>query len=461
MRESRPMNAAAAFQSRFTRVACVCLCSSLVVATVARGDRIILRGGGVIRGKILPGNAPDRVNVLTATGKVPVSMQKKQVEKVEKEASPLDEYLERRAKVAQTAASQYELGAWCEKNKLSGPARVHYEQALAADASFGPAHKKLGHILLGNHWLTYDQAREAQGLVKYKGKWVTIEEKEELEARTAITAEQRSTARQIRALRPALTSGDEKRRAAAEESLRALDSPKAVQPLLSVLGDDESPEVRILLARLLGEIAGPEASAALVTRILSETDDAVRRETMLEISRREDASIPKRLVRALGSSNPPVVNRAAWTLGNLDAKEAVPSLVGALITRQTRMVIDPGDSANGNAGMGSIGPGPAPVAFNGSSAGYLTPPAVTPGIIAFGATSSPIYPLMPSPLIMNPAPRGPEPKLVTVSYQNSEVLASLVKMTGVNLGYNIANWRSWLTASFRSEPRPVKRVPEP
>ena len=117
-----------------------------VVAAVgeARADRIALRGGGQIRGKVLPDpQHPDRWTILTETGKTPLNFQKAQVLQVQAEPSALDEYLARRDQVAPTAAAQFDFGLWCEQHKLKDLARVHYEAALNQDKSFAPAHQKL------------------------------------------------------------------------------------------------------------------------------------------------------------------------------------------------------------------------------------------------------------------------------------------------------------------------------
>ena len=62
-----------------------CLASeaSVLGAGEGRADRIILRGGGQIRGKVLPDpDRPDRVIVLTETGKTPLTFQKPQIVRV-------------------------------------------------------------------------------------------------------------------------------------------------------------------------------------------------------------------------------------------------------------------------------------------------------------------------------------------------------------------------------------------
>ena len=169
-------------------------------------------------------------------------------------------------------------------------------------------------------------------------------------------------------------------------------------------------------------------------------------------------------MKALGSENVKVVNRAAWTLGNLDAVNAVPRLVGSLISTEERIVLVPQDG--GAQGVNAPGLAPQLMAFNGSSIAYLTPPAVGPGVVAYGAVSAPFY--NPAQLNGNnmlgvgTAPnRGPSPRAVTFSYQNAEVLAALVKLTGQDFGYDAAAWRRWIKASFNPNPKPVRQVPQP
>ena len=56
---------------------------------------------------------------------------------------------------------------------------------------------------------------------------------------------------------------------------------------------------------------------------------------------RDDPAVVSQLVRALASSDIQVINRAAWTLGNLGAVEVVPRLIPALLSFEQRMVMPP------------------------------------------------------------------------------------------------------------------------
>lgn len=439
-----------------------------LVGTESRADRIALRGGGEVRGKVVPNtDRADQMTIVLATGKTPLTLPKAQVLRVTPEPSALDEYVERRAKVGQDAEAQYELGLWCAAQKLTDLAALHYEAALAHDKSFAPAHQKLGHTRMGDRWLNADEVREAQGLVRYKGKWVTKEEREAREAGLVAGAEQASWVRRIRLLRQAIAQGTDERAREAEQQLQAIRDPVAIGPLVRVLGRDEPP-YRLLLDQILGLIPGPEAAGALVGRLLAEPDAEVRDETLAGLeTRREDNIVPS-LVKGLRSTNPEVVNRAAWALGGLGAVATVPRLVPALITTRYQMEMIPGGGGSSTPpsshALGSIG---VPIATNGSSVAYLRPPSVGPGVVAYGASSGPALPDLVSSLSVGdgpgygPANREPLFRLMSYSYQNVEVHRALVELTGQDFGYDIPRWSRWVNRSFRTEAAPARRVPQP
>ena len=145
-------------------------------------------------------------------------------------------------------------------------------------------------------WLTRDDLTAAQGLVKYKGRWITPEEKAKREAAERISAAQGSWLRRIRLLRQALESGTADRRREAEAQLMAIRDPDAVVPLVRVFGRDEAPW-RILLALVLSTIGGPESTAALVQRVLDEADSEVRAITFEHLKQRDDVGVAGRFVR--------------------------------------------------------------------------------------------------------------------------------------------------------------------
>jgi hypothetical protein len=432
----------------------------------ARADIVELRGGGQIQGKVVPDPTnKDRVQVLLLQGRRPLSFQKGQIVRVVPKASPLDDYVVKREKAAGTAEAQYELGYWCEQNRLTDLAKLHYEQALSHDRDFELAHKKLGHTKVEGSWLTRDDLTAAQGLVKYKGRWVTPEEKTKLEDGEKLSAAQGSWLRRIRMLKQALMNGSADRRREAESQLMAIRDSDAVRPLVRVFGQDEAPR-RILLALVLSAIAGPEATAALVQRVLDEPDSEVRTVTFDHLKQRNDAGVNRRFIRALGSEDVKVINRAAWALGNLNAVESVPHLVPMLITYEDRIVVPPLD------GSGSIPspsvpvtPGVVPRAYSNYGVVVTTPPAVGNGVIASGMGVVPwngVPPgFIPGGNYAGPGKPIQDAHVETFTYRNVEVLGALQKLTGEDFGYDIETWRRWVTRSFNPHPNASRRVPQP
>src|SRR4051812_34675229 len=78
--------------------------SVLLSSSTGLADRIVLRGGGQVRGKVVADPAPPgRVIVLPEQGKTPLTFQKSQVLQVIAEPGPMDEYVIKRAGAATTA----------------------------------------------------------------------------------------------------------------------------------------------------------------------------------------------------------------------------------------------------------------------------------------------------------------------------------------------------------------------
>ena len=233
-------------------------------------------------------------------------------------------------------------------------------------------------------------------------------------------------------------------------------------PVVKVLGDDPIPNIRSIAARILGLIPGQEASTALVGRLLAEEDESVRQATMAELARRESSEVVPSLVKGLRSPYHQVVNRAAWGLGNLNASLAVPRLVAALITVEQEVVmVDEGGSGNG---VGAPGSGFS--SYSSRAIPILTPPAVGPGVVAFGATSIPSGPGPGSSIggggsFGSGSSRGPVARLVSIEHRNGEVLAALVKLTGRDYGFDVSTWKQWVTTSFKVATPPSRRVREP
>ena len=468
LRDRRSWRGLAAFTLAFG-------CVWFTQAQAVWADRIMLRGGGQIHGKLLSNPAdPNHLTFVGEVGKNSIVYQKEQILQVLPEKSALDEYVILRGKDRALAEEEFQLGTWCEDHKLKDLAENHFEAALRLDPQYGPAHEKLGHVMINDRWLNADEQREAQGMVKYRGRWMTTEEKDRLEDQATLAAESQSWLRRIRMYRDAYISVADGRAKEAEKRLLAIREVAAIGPVLRILGEDANPAVRELAGRVLGTIPGPEASSALVSRLLRETDSGVRERTMTEAARRERGEILPRLVRALKSPNVEVINRAAWSLGQLEAKTAVPQLISSLLYTEYRTVMEPVNGGGG--GLNSVTPANGGVGVSSYSGGtYLgiTPPVVGAGVAAVGAVGVPYgsgvslggggFSVGGSGVGLGGGGGGgvvSVPRIVPVDHPNVEVLAALVKLTGQDFGYNLPVWKRW-AASFRSDPTPGRRVVQP
>lgn len=444
-----------------------------ILTGTAEADLVLLRGGGHLQGVILPGDSrSDKVLVLTADSPTPVSFHKDQLIRVEKSASPLDEYLIRRDQIKATAAAHYELGLWCEAKRLKGPAVIEYRRAAEIDDQYAPAQRKLGKVAHQGRWLTPDQLRAAQGLIKVKGRWVTPEEKERLDAANALNAEQNSWVRRIKIHRRKLLSDRQEDRRSAELDLLAIQEPLAVVPLVKTLGEDADP-IRLLLLRVLGGIASADATAALVNFSLLDPSPTLRQAALDEILRRKDPKAIPLYIRVLKPrNNPELVGRAALILAELREIKAVPKLIDVLVATFEHLEVLPTTVVDNNP-LGSFsmfggGPGGASgvslggfSSYIGPNIPYLTPPVSAPGAIAFGGGSIPLSNLAAGGGSGGNVRVVAQPQIVREVINNALVLEALRKLTRQDFGFNVPVWKRWVETSFRTEDQPARRVQEP
>ena len=428
----------------------------------AHSDTIVLRGGGQVEGKVMPDpKDKEKVQVWLLKGRTPLSFRKGQIAEVISKASALDDYFDKKKKApANAARGNSDLGTWCEQNKLTDLARLHFEGALLIDKSFEPAHKKLGHVFHGGYWVTRDELNSIQGLVKYKGRWISAEERLQREAEDKALAATAEWVQRIKMLRQAIMSSTTDRRREAESQLMAIHEAEAVGALLRVLGNDEPP-MRILLSQILSNIPEDRATLGLVKQILAEPSPNVRPIIFEKLRERDRSTVVRSLTRALGSEQIMVVNRAAWTLNNLVAVETVPALIRALLSYEQQIVMVPPNNANAGSIGGPGGP-VAPLAVTNGGAAFMTQPVVAPGVVAFGTVSTPAYGLPGLGLTTGAQINTQaEPRLVTFTYRNTEVLAALQKLTGQDFDYDIVAWRRWVSREYNPTPKQARRVPQP
>jgi hypothetical protein len=239
----------------------------------------------------------------------------------------------------------------------------------------------------------------------------------------------------------------------------AIREAEAVGALLRVLGNDEPP-MRILLSQVLSNIPEEQATLGLVKQILAEPSPNVRPIIFEKLKERDRPTVVRSLSRALASEQIMMINRAAWALNNLEAVETVPALIRALLTYEQQIVMVPPTNSNAPQ-IGGAG-GLVPIHVNNGGAAFMTQPVVAPGVVAFGTVSTPAYGLPGLGLTAGAQINTQaEPRVVTFTYRNTEVLAALQKLTGQDFDYDVRAWKEWVSREYNPNPRPTRRVPQP
>jgi hypothetical protein len=116
--------------------------------------------------------------------------------------------------------------------------------------------------------------------------------------------------------------------AKAVKELMRLKTTRLTQPLLELLHHD-SPTVRMLTARILGERRDATAVSALIT-VLADWDSRVRGAGAEALGNLRDSSALDALMRSLDDTDPMVQAKAAWALGELRDRRVVDRLIQAL-----------------------------------------------------------------------------------------------------------------------------------
>lgn len=173
-------------------------------------DEVYLRGGGRFSGEIIEQTA-DSVTVDIGGGVLEAPMDK--VVRIERGTSPLQEYRQRAAAVAEDDAEAWrELARWAQKQALSTQAWDAWSKVVAILPDDEEANRALGRVLLDGRWVTEEESYRARGYVTFEGQWMTPAKKQQIldERRVQAAAQARENQQQIEDLQAQID--EEKRR---------------------------------------------------------------------------------------------------------------------------------------------------------------------------------------------------------------------------------------------------------
>lgn len=403
-------------------------------------DVIRLKNGGEIRGLLLTPvtRTPGEIIAIRTLRGSRIEVSGDLVVLVARRPVKVEEYESRAARVFSdddTVDGHWALAEWCRGQRLSQQRRTHLERVVALDPQHRPAHYGLGHALRDGRWMSRDEYMRSRGLVRFRGRYVTPQQKEDLLLESVQREAYRKWFSRIRTWHGWLQAAGGGQQARGHQALAAIKDPVAVVALVKILGPDKNSRVRILLAEVLGRIPGPGPVEPLVSLVLRDGSYEVRTVARRAISEDHTAIALPIAVRGLSDPSNIVVRRSAGLLADLGDIKAVPPLIEALVTRHLYRVRVPGSKHPSFA-----------VARNGTpvhpaiAQGFGVPPQVIHGMqmgqFPFGV------------VILPPQFAEKETHVVSVvvDHQNTDVLAALKRLTKEELGFNKRSWRVWWLA---------------
>jgi hypothetical protein len=163
----------------------------------------------------------------------------------------------------------------------------------------------------------------------------------------------------------------------------------------------------------LGRIQDPGATDGLVKISLEDDDPEIRLSAIDELQRTKPPVAVAQYVKALKSTDNPTINRAALGLAAMEDRSAIAPLIDVLVTSHKFKV-----GSNSNQISSTF----SPAGGGGLSVGSKT-------------------------------------SIITRTLANEAVRDALVKLSGVNFGYEKDDWKAWLVAQRQVETLDVRRGP--
>ena len=254
--------------------------------------------------------------------------------------------------------SQIKIANWANANNLSAIAN---ERVLEIDPENEEAHKALLHVKVNGVWVSNKERLDQNGLERINGRSVSKQEAELIRQQKS----QEETAiywkKEIKFLYQEALKGNQK----ARETFRTIRAPQALGPLLKTFASEKkNPEGRILLLQGMAAIGTPASLAELGKIAISDPDADVRVAAVEGILRKREATADaieyfKRRLRS--ETDVDAINSAAYALGRLKGKSAIPDLINSLVTTHKRQIVSGTDktgmSVDGTGKISGFSPG--------------------------------------------------------------------------------------------------------
>ncbi|MBL8879260.1 MAG: hypothetical protein JNG88_09090 [Phycisphaerales bacterium] len=389
-------------------------------------DVLQLKSGGTVEGEIVTSDAEKYV-VRTTVGIV--TLPASAVESVEKSESPFQEYDRRRSACDESPGAQTELAQWCEDRGLAQERRQHLNRAIELDCDFDPARRELGFVRVGMMWVDGRQTRH----IPRKDKTTTSDaengtgkpssvDSSDRDNDKVVAAVQSHWLRRFRAIRSNfLDSAQESVARRGRTQILDIRDPLAILPMAKILGGGNR-YARSVLVESLATFSEDEATLNLAVIALLDGEESIRKQSLVELVRRNDGRVAAQFRKALASDNDEILRRAAVGLGLLRDAAAVGELIPELTARRWRAVEVPVRQY-----------------LNGLTTTFTQPTRVA----ISSATSISHAPQIGAVDLEGPLNVTTEVRWQNVTVYRTEVLEALKQITGENFGFDAAAWQRW------------------
>lgn len=335
----------------------LCLSVALIACDLCRADIFQLADGGEVAGKLVERGENNEYIVQTKLG-AQVTLTRKQVKNVVREAEQQAEYESRSRALPDTVAAHRSLAVWCKEHQLPELADHHLKRILELDPQDEQARTSLGYQQYHGKWLSRDDIMTARGMRYYEGTYRTEQDIALRERDKQFQNAEIEWLRQLQLWRRWL---DSRRAEEAQNNLLQVTDPAAATSVVQMLRRERDEEVRQLWMEILGQIRHPATMRELIQLSLTEPlrDTRVRCvESLLGLNENIDI---QPYVKALKSKDNQTVNVAADALGRIGNPEAISPLIDALVTTHRLQISGGGNigasfSPNGGAGLSAGGP---------------------------------------------------------------------------------------------------------
>ena len=398
----------------------------------ATADLVKLVNGGEVRGKMSSKPSSEVIVVETLNG-VTITVARADAKFLAMRPLEVEEYETRARQVTDSLEAHWELAEWCRVQGLSKQRETHLLRVVDHDANHQKAQTALGRVWHEGTWVDRDEMMASRGYVKYKNRYVTVQELDLIQKTADELATERDWFQKVRNWHAWLNGRNEERQRQGLLAVQQIDDPHAAPAVIRFLCEDKQRDMRVLGVAVLSKLSGSKGATGLVKLSLFDADEEVRYASLNGIAEADFEATQQVYIRELRNSLNPVVCRAANALARVGDDRAVAALIDALVTSHKYQV-------QSNTPASNVYSGSTDGRFDSGSAltGGVLPPdvemAIRTGQLPQGAIVAP-------PVGGIPVQR--KTVTVTVHQPNQEVLTTLQGLTGQNFGFDERTWRIW------------------